>query len=222
MRPSAGAGALLGAWFGLLTLAGCVADDPVDLRAAVLRVSLDGCRPNVENRATAVSIGNGLALTVAHSFDAARSVRLIGGGGNEVEAELVMLDRDRDIAVLAFQQDAFGPVASQGLEIHSDGDDPLERARVVIHRLDETFVAPVTILRRVPVTLDGEGRRDGIEIEAEIEGGDSGAPVVDDEGRVIAMVFAASRTGETAWSIAAADLLDVVDRTGEPIELTCQ
>lgn len=185
-------------------------------------MSLDSCRPNVENRATAVSIGDGLALTVAHSFDDARSVRLIGDGGNEVDAELVMLDRDRDIAVLAFQQNAFGPVASQGLEIRSDGDDPLDTARVVVHRRDGTFVAPVTILRRVTVTLDGEGRRDGIEIEAEIERGDSGAPVVDDEGHIIAMVFATSRTGETAWSIAAADLLDVVDQSGDPIELTCQ
>jgi len=185
-------------------------------------VSLDSCRPNVENRATAVSIGDGLALTVAHSFDDARSVRLIGDGGNEVDAELVMLDRDRDIAVLAFQQNAFGPVASQGLKIRSDGDDPLDTARVVVHRRDGTFVAPVTILRRVTVTLDGEGRRDGIEIEAEIERGDSGAPVVDDEGHIIAMVFATSRTGETAWSIAAADLLDVVDQSGDPIELTCQ
>jgi S1-C subfamily serine protease len=222
VRTSAGAATLLGAWFGLSALAGCVADDPIDLQAAVLRVSLNSCRPNVENRATAVSIGDGLALTVAHSFEETRAVQLVGAGGVEVDAEVVMLDRDRDIAVLAFQQNAFGPVAAQGLEMRSDADDPLDEARVVIHRLDGTFVAPVTILRRVSVTLDGEGRRQGIEIEAEIERGDSGAPIVDDKDRIIGMVFAASRAGETGWTIAASELLDVADQIGEPIDLTCQ
>ena len=222
MRALARAVGLLGTWFALSTLAGCVADDPIDLQAVVLRVSLDSCRPSVENRATAVSIGDGLALTVAHSFDEARAVRVVGIGGVEVGAEVVMLDRDRDIAVLAFDRDAFGPMAAQGLEMRSDADDPLDEARVVIHRLDATFVEPVTILRRASVTLDGEGRREGIEIDAEIERGDSGAPIVDDEGRIIAMVFATSRTGQTAWTIAASELLDAVDEIGEPIDLTCQ
>ncbi len=221
MSTSAGFVAVLGVCLSLGAVSACVSDDPIDPRAAVLQVSIDSCRPNVENRATAVAIGDGLALTVAHSFDDAKAIQLVGPSGTEISADLVFLDRGRDIAMLNFDDAAFGPEAQRGLELRSDAADPVSNARVVLHRAGGSTVAPVTILRRATVTLDGDGSREGIEIEAEIERGDSGAPLVDEDDRVIGMVFATSRTGETGWTIAASELIDVADQIGDPIELAC-
>lgn len=208
-------------WLVGCGLAGCVSDDPVDLTAAVLRISIDTCAPGNEDRATAVSIGDGLALTVAHSFDDAAAISLIEADDNEVEAELVYLDRDRDIALLAFETAAVSPDTQQGLRIHSDADAPADRARIVVHRDGSAIVRPIELLRRTIVTLDTEGRRDGIELGAEIEPGDSGAPVVDDDDRIIGLVFAASRAGDTGWAIAGSELLTVRDEAGGPLPLAC-
>ncbi len=212
--------ALLAALLGLV-LSACAADEPPDVEAAVLRVSLTSCQPNIENRATAVVIGGGLALTVAHSFDEVEHVTLITADDSELAAELVYLDRERDIALLSFVSRSKAEPAIGTLEIHSDDDDPADEARIVVHRDDATVVQPVQILRRVAVTLDGEGRREGIELGGIIDKGDSGAPVVDKSGRIIGLVFASSRSSETGWAVAGSELLDIASKAGAPIDLTC-
>lgn len=168
-----------------------------------------------------MSIGNGLALTVAHSLDDAHAVSMIDSNGSEVEAELVYLDRERDIALLAFATTAVGPDARRGLRIHSDAEDPAAEARVVLFRSGAAVVRPVDLLQRTAITLDGEGRRESIKLGAAIEAGDSGAPVIDDEDRIIGMVFATSRTGDTGWAVAGTELVTVGTRAGTPIPLPC-
>ncbi len=212
--------ALLAALLGLV-LPACGADEPPDVEAAVLRVSLASCQLNVENRATAVAIGGGLALTVAHSFDQADDVTLITADGSEWAAELVYLDRERDIALLSFASGTQGEPTVATLEVRSDDDEPADEARIVVHRDDATAVQSVQLLRRIAVTLDGEGRRNGIELGGVIEKGDSGAPVIDTSGRIIGLVFASSRGSETGWAIAGSELLDIASKAGAPIDLAC-
>ena len=200
--------------------AGCGGDDPIDPRAAVLEVLLDGCGRGVEDRATATAIGDGLALTVAHSFDDARAVALRAVDGDEVAAELVFIDRDRDIALLRFDE-APGASPQPTLIVRSDADDPTDEARIVVHRDGANVIETVLVVQRTAVTLDGEGRRDGIELSAVIEPGDSGAPLLGDDEHIIGMVFASSRTSDTGWAIAASELETIADNAGEPIVLSC-
>ena len=83
------------------------------------------------------------------------------------------------------------------------------------------MVRPVELLQRTEITLDGEGRRDSIKLGTAIEAGDSGAPVIDEEGRVIGLVFATSRTGDTGWAIAGSELVSVPELAGPVIPLPC-
>ena len=202
-------------------MAGCATDARVDPTDAVFQVSLRTCTPDIENRATAVSIGDGLALTVAHSFDEAGDVNLVGPDDSELPATLVYLDRQRDIALLSFDPNDVAPETSEGLQIHSDADEPAEIGRVVVHREGTTTTVSVDLLRRTAVTLDGVGRRQGIELRGTIERGDSGAPVLDDRDRIIGMVFASSRSSDTGWAVAASELVSVKDEAGPPIPLSC-
>lgn len=134
-----------------------------------------------EERATAVATGDGRVLTVAHVLDGARAVRV---GGRP--ARVVRVDTGRDVAELAVP----GLVA-----------DPARFARagatVKVHRLRSTVSARV--LRRVTASLDG-ARRPALELDVRVEPGDSGAPVVDAEGRLVGLVFA--RGDDSTWAVA--------------------
>ena len=215
------AAALISAPCAIGCLVSCVADDPVDPADAILRVSIDSCAPGNEDRATAVSIGDGLALTVAHSFDDAEAVSVSVADGDPVGAELVYLDRGRDIALLAFDDSVMDSDARSGLRVHSDDDDPADDARIVVYRSGGVVIRPVELLQRTEITLDGEGRRESIKLGAAIEPGDSGAPVIDVEGRIIGLVFATSRTGDTGWAIAGSELVPVRDLAGAAVRLPC-
>lgn len=200
----------------LLATTACTGAEPPDVDAAVFDVALASCQQNNSNRATAVAIGDGLALTVAHSFDDAVSVVLRADDGSERMAQLVYIDRERDIALLSFTGDT-----AAKLEIRSDDDAPADEGRIVVRRDGATIEEPVQLLRRTAVTLDGDGRRDGIELGGAINPGDSGAPLIDDDGRIIGLVFASSRATDTGWAIAGSELLDVASLAGDPIPLTC-
>lgn len=199
-----------------IVASGCSSREQVDLDAAVLEVAVSSCVANQEDRATAAVIDRGLALTAAHTFEEAADVSVMVDGG-VLDAELVHLDVERDIALLAF--DAAAPV--EVLDIRDDSSDASDSGRVVVFRDDAATVEEVSLLRRTEVTLDGEGRRQGIELGGSIDSGDSGAPVVDGDGRLIGMVFAASRTDETGWAVAGSELVGITDQAGPPLPLTC-
>lgn len=210
----------LAAWrtsVALLLLAACGSAEPADVEGSVVVVSLTSCEPGVENRATAVVIGDGLALTVAHSFDDAASATLRGPDGQLLAGELVYLDRARDLALLSFDS----PQPWGTLDVHTDAEDPTLEARMVVVRDGATELLPVELLQRTEVTFDGEGPRQAIELGTSIDQGDSGAPVIDENGRIIGLVFASNRTADTGWAIAGSELIDISSLAGATIPLTC-
>jgi len=210
---------------GLVSLLGLVACGSTDRTAtdqpsvdgAVFEVLLPGCEQSVSNRAIATAIGPGLALTVAHSFEDAREANLIALDGFVLATDLVYLDEQRDIALLAFDDET----QRVQLEIRNDADEPSDEGRFVVRREDSMTIRAVQLLRRTVITLDGEGSRHGIELGGLIEPGDSGAPVIDDENRMIGMVFSSSRSTETGWAVAGSELTDIADLAGSPMPLTC-
>lgn len=185
----------------------------------VLQLKLEGCRHGVGNRATAVSMGSGLAMTVAHAFDDVESFTVLDPDGTEFTADIVHLDRDRDIAVLSFSNEERAAGVQEGLVFGPATEDT--SVRLALHPEDGPWVQDVEILRRVKVSLDGVGRRDGIELSGNIQPGDSGGPVLDDEGRVIGLVFASSRGDDRGWAVASTDLASALDDIGPPIEIDC-
>ena len=79
-----------------------------------------------------------------------------------------------------------------------------------------------TIRRLVTITLDGAGRRAGIELDVEIEPGDSGAPVLTVDDSIAGLVFATNRNAPTGWAIAASELRPVLGQLAtDPLPLAC-
>ncbi|MFV0524559.1 MAG: trypsin-like peptidase domain-containing protein [Acidimicrobiales bacterium] len=135
----------------------------------------------------------------------------------EVGARLVGLDTDRDLAVIALD----GPTTSS-----LPTAAPVTGATVDMITVDPGPVRrPLTVLRQIDVTVDGAGRRRGLELEGTVELGDSGSPLLNGDGSVVGLVFAESRGAERGWAVSSGELDDAIAATepdGPPIVLACR
>lgn len=185
------------------------APDPEDY---VYRARIDDCRITTPQLATVFRIGDRLMVSAAHPFQGIRSFELLDSGGNTVEADLVGLRPDKDLALLWLRDPQTSPAVSLSTET-VEGDTPVQF--VTFDRDDILVVQDGRALRRANVTLDGEDPRKAIELEGEIDAGDSGAPVLFD-GSVVGVVFAASRGKDSGWAVSVPEIRALVD--SQPVD----
>ncbi len=185
-------------------------DDEVVARArdATVRVSARGCARNYEG--SGVTIDTDTVVTNAHVVAGADEVVLSRPDGQQFDADVIVYDPERDLAVL--DADGLGQeplplghidTGARGITIGYPGGS--ERPRV----------APVTITeRRTAVGRDiygiDETERQVLFLAASLEQGDSGSPVIDAEGRVVAIVFAVSPDRSTTAFALDREELDAV------------
>jgi S1-C subfamily serine protease len=172
----------------VLVIAGCghQRDDRRDPRPAVLQVAAGG------EVATAFALGPGELVTVAHVLGRrtpGATVRLQGGRRATIRA----VDERDDLALLSVRD----------LRATRAALDPAARgkASVLVLRRSRVRALPATIRRAITATIrtpDGRRvvRRPALELRADVEPGDSGAPVVTPDGRVAGVVFAQSGARE--------------------------
>ena len=182
---------------------GCGGRDAPRRPPQVLRVTVaaGGLVPEV---ATAVAVGDGRVLTVAHAVAGRGAVRVAGR-----PARVLRVDDRLDLALLAVPglrapAMRLGGVARRvTLAVLRDGrPTPLGgavRRRVVIRFRDQPSDPPEV--------------RPGLEVAASIDPGDSGAPVLDTRGRVLGVVYARSRDrADTAWAVDASAVRSLLAR----------
>jgi S1-C subfamily serine protease len=135
--------------------------------------------------AVAWPIGNGRAVTVAHVLSPGRPV-FVGGR----RARVVSADSRLDIAVLAV-------AGLRGVARFSSAQAGEHvTIRVVGHSI------PATVRRLITAHVSGTARP-ALELRADVQPGDSGAPVLDAQGRVIGVLFAeASDRAGLAYAVA--------------------
>lgn len=163
------------------------------------------CQGALAHRASAAAIGPQLLVTVAHSFEGAEEVEVTDAAGQPVGATVVHLDPGKDVALLATDR----PVADHLALAPPEAD---VRVGILAYgQADGPHLEAGRITELVDVTLDGEGRRAALRLEASIEPGDSGAAVVDDDGRLVGMVFATARNAEAGWAVSSSEIEAAVD-----------
>jgi S1-C subfamily serine protease len=162
--------------------------------ACVLLAGCGGAAPSVlevrvaDHDATAFGVGDGRAVTVAHVLRAGRPV-LVGGR----RARVLRVDRRLDVALLAVT----GVRGAARRSVAKAGD----HATVRVMRADGASSLRATVRRTITAHIGG-AVRPALELAAEVMPGDSGAPVVDSDGRVIGIVFAqASGTQALAYAL---------------------
>lgn len=193
---------MAGAVLAALAMAGC-GNPAAETLDSVYRVEVTRCGVVDQQLATAVAVRPDLTATVAHSLEQAESITLIDAAGGVVGAGLIYLDPDKDIALLALDGTA------DPLEL-AEAEEAAEVSIATGASDDGPTLKPGSVLDLVSATLDGQGRRRAIKLSADVEPGDSGAPVIDDDGRMVGMVFATAKGDEIGWAVAADEIAEAL------------
>ncbi|MEN3279249.1 MAG: hypothetical protein V7607_389, partial [Solirubrobacteraceae bacterium] len=166
---------------------GCGADEPLPSTPTLLKVTVpgDGLVPDV---ATAFAISTTRAVTVAHAVGDRRTVLVAAPGERARRVRVVRVDRRLDLALLEVP----------GLRAPVFGSERLEDGIygwVLVLRGDQRPLLHAQLLRRITANVrdapDAAAQvRPALELRTAVEQGDSGAPVLDLNGRVVGMVFA--------------------------------
>jgi hypothetical protein len=130
------------------------------------------------HRGSGVVIDRGLVVTAAHVVAGTDGVELIDGAGYDKShsATVAVIDTNIDIALLRAATLGSGPVRLRTL---ADG----EYGTFVGYGDDDPTPTPFTVERAVVIDTEdiyvkGQHRRDGYEINLEVEPGDSGAGLI--------------------------------------------
>ena len=193
---------------------GCADDDPDPDSAvdATVSVFATGCR-NTSGQGIGTHIEPGVILTSAHTLAGADTITVTGVDGTSTRATLLAFDPEMDLALLGSDP------GTTAVELADDPPTTDEAAgligTVVVEREGRFVTLPVTVDRRVMITTEdihreGETRRPGYELIADIEPGDSGALLIVD-GRGVGVVWSRStRTDGRAWAVDAVRADDTI------------
>ncbi len=177
---------------------------------STVRVRAEGCGPRTR-LGIGTSIDRSLIVTAAHVVAGSDRVEVLDRGGLATTADVVAFDPDQDLALLRTDVPTAAvavvrpdePAAGElGIvAVTDDGGDALEL-------VDATITRTVTV-RTTDIYGGGVVLRDGFEIDASIEPGDSGA-MVHFPGGASGVVWARSlEAADRAWAVAIpADFLD--------------
>ena len=158
-------------------------------RAAAVRIEAEGCQSRP-------SIGGGSfvtphhVLTVAHVVAGSTDIDVILSDGKEADAQVVAIDRKKDLAVLK--------VETTGEPLPRGTMRPGSSGIFVVWRDDDPVAKPFTARSFVDINASdidhaGPGLRRGYQIDAEVAKGDSGSLLVHD-GRAVAVFEKANTT----------------------------
>ncbi len=174
-------------------------------------VKVEGTACDRVQEGTGFVAGPGLVVTNAHVVAGESRTRISTEDGTHFETEVVAFDPDRDLAVLEVTgldlpalARGDGHVDDRGsLFGHPEGG-PLRESPV---RIAEQIVAKGTNIERTAAT-----RREVFVLAAVTEPGDSGAPVVDQTGKVLGVLFAFDLSRPTtAYALTDSELNAVLD-----------
>ena len=194
---------------------GALGRDPEIREAAQSVVKVVGRAPDCNRviEGTAFVIGTERVMTNAHVVAGVTSPRVGIPDGDPLTAEVVLFDPDTDVAVLAVP----------GLDRAVLGLDDSVRSGDDAAVVGYPNNGPLSV---EPVRVRGEhalmGRdiygerpvtRDVVSLRGRVQPGNSGGPLISDEGAVYGMIFAASLTDpDTGYALSLAEISDAIEQ----------
>jgi S1-C subfamily serine protease len=187
-------------------------------RGSVLRISGYACGLGVEGSGWIV--GPGLVVTNAHVVAGIDGPKVDRRDGNGYTARVVSFDADNDVAILRVPGLVGKPL---GLADPERG----EPAALLGFPGNGPFRAtPVRMGRAAKIgTRDAYGRfrigRTVVALRGNVEPGNSGGPVVNADGNVIATIFGAREGSSDGYAVPNRQVYNALANVGSPLETAC-
>ncbi|MEY2744252.1 MAG: hypothetical protein RJA65_255 [Actinomycetota bacterium] len=161
---------------------------------AVVLITSTGCR-SAETRTVGTIIEGGFILTVAHGVAGQALNQITTANGTVFEATIAAIDIDLDLALLNVE----GVTESQlSAPLRLVSAKPGERVSFVAFNDQQQFIRDAKIKRRLKINtqdiyLKNKTSRPGLEVELEVNVGNSGGPLINKSGEVVGIVWSTSR-----------------------------
>lgn len=182
---------------------------------SVLKIEGTSCGLGVQGSGWVVRPG--VVATNAHVVSGQRDTTVSVPGGSRREATIVYVDGRNDVALLRVEG-----LGAPALKIARGGPYPRDVA-VLGYPQDGALTATAATAGRPRTVLAPdayEGRvapRRVVPLRGRVRPGESGAPVVDERGRVVAMIFGGSRRGAGGFAVPVDLVARAVARPLEPV-----
>ena len=178
-----------------------VLQSPGAKTAAGSVVKLHGTACGLGTQGSGWVVRKALVATNAHVIAGEHQTTILAPNGQTLDAQPVYVDSQNDVALLRVPSLALDPLA-----VDRDGKFP---RKVVILGYPRdgplTGTAATAGSPRTVIAPDAYDRRVGarmiVPLRGRVQPGESGGPVVDSRGRVIAMVFAGAKRGPNGFAI---------------------
>lgn len=164
------------------------------IKAAAQTVKILGEAPTCNSglEGSGFAFAPGRILTNAHVVAGTRSLQVVREDGQSVEGKVVYFDPDMDLAVIDAPDVGVRPLtfsgsASRGDNVAVIGYPENGGLDATPARIRDELVAPGT-----DIYGDGSVAREVLSLRADVRPGNSGGPVVNRDGNVVGVVFAAS------------------------------
>ena len=146
-------------------------------------------------------------MTNAHVVAGVDDPEVYIGSDESVDADVVFYDPDLDVAVLEFDS---GEIPTMRMSREDDPAQPKDAIAILGYPLDGGFdirsgrIRAAQTLRSPDIYGDGAVIRDVYSLRGLVRPGNSGGPIVDSDGEVVGVVFAASVTDDdTGYALTA-------------------
>ncbi len=192
--------------------------DPDVTRAggSVLKVrGTNDCGRGIEGSGFVYAVNH--LITNAHVVAGVDDPEVYVGSDDAVDARVVFYDPDLDVAVLEFDS---GEIPALRLTLDGDPAQPKDPIAILGYPQDGPFdirtgrIRAAQTLRSPDIYGDGAVIRDVYSLRGLVRPGNSGGPVVDSEGQVVGVVFAASVTDDDTGYALTADQVRVAADDG--------
>ena len=161
---------------------------------AVVLITSTGCR-SAETRTVGTFIDGGFILTVAHGVIGQTRNQITTVKGETFEATIAAIDIDLDLALLKIELSTEGQLSTP-LQLAAAKSG--EQVSFVAFDDREQLIREAKIKRRLRINtqdiyLKNKTSRPGLEVEVEVNVGNSGGPLLNNSGQVVGIVWSTSR-----------------------------
>lgn len=202
--------------------------DIADVEASVVKIAAEGTfvDPEVGEQRNSAGVGSGaiisedgIVVTNHHVVTGAALLRVtVPGIDRPVNARILGVSECSDLAVIDLDGDGYTPLQFRdepvrpGTEVYAAGYPASDAS--TIDEVDFTLTRGIVS----SVTANGETSwasvEEVIEHDARIRGGNSGGPLVDENGRIVGINYAGIDVSDQNYAISAADARPIIDLLG--------